>query len=91
MNLKKFEEYEIDNDGDNIAIEYAKYIISEYLDKKNDETLESVYSEIIKGDKLDEELEYIIKNELQDYLYNLYENARKIRKIIKITADKYKL
>lgn len=90
-NIKKFEEYKIDVEGDDIAIEYVKYIISQYCDRKNDESLESVYADVIKGDDLDEDQAYIIKNELQDYLYNLYEEAEKIRKIIEIDANKYNI
>lgn len=90
MKIKKFESYTIDNDGD-IAEEYSKLIISTYIDKKDDETLESVYAEIVKGDDLDEDQAYIIKNELQDYLYRLYEESTKIRPIIEIDASKYNI
>ena len=88
--IKKFEEYELDVDGGEIAQEYAKLIISTYIDRTN-ETIESVYAEVIKGDQLDEDQAYIIKQELQDYLYNLYEESSKIRKIIDIDAKKYNL
>ena len=90
MKLKKFEEYTLDVDGD-IAEEYAKLIVSKYIDKKNDESLESVYATIIKGDEIEEGNAYIIKNTLQDYLYNLYEEASKIRKIIEIEKDKFNI
>ena len=92
MKLRKFEEYTIDIDnGDDISKEYVKLIISTYLDKKENEneTLESVYADIINKDELDEDQAYIIKNELQDYLYNLYEEAKNIREIIEIDANKY--
>lgn len=88
--VKQFEEYTLDLDG-NISEEYAKLIISTYIEKKDDETLESVYADIINGDELDEDQAYIIKNELQDYLYNLYEEAKNIRKIIEIDANTYNL
>lgn len=88
--VKKFEEYTLDVDGE-IAIEYVKLIISKYIDKKNDESLESVYADVIKGDDLDKEQAYIIKNEMQDYLYNLFEDAKKIRSLIEIEKDKYNI
>jgi len=91
MKLKKFEEYTLDIDSGEIAQEYCKLIISTYLDKKNDETLESVYAKIIIGDEIEEGNAYIIKNEMQDYLYNLYEEAKKIRKIIEIEKDKFNI
>ncbi len=69
----------------------CKLIISTYLDKKNDETLESVYAKIIIGDEIDKGSAYIIKNELQDCLYNLYEDAKKIRSIIEIEKDKFNI
>lgn len=40
--IKKFESYEIDMEGE-IAEEYAKLIISTYLDKKYNTTLEQVF------------------------------------------------
>ena len=89
MKIKKFESYKLGDDD--ITIEYCKLIISTYIDKKDDETLESVYADIVKGDELDENQAYIIKNELQDYLYNLFEDAKKIRPILKIAASKYNI
>ena len=90
MEIKKFEKYEFDLDNE-ISKEYVKLIISTYIDKKNDETLESVYADIITGDELDEDRAYIIKNELQDYLYELFKEAKDIKKIIEIDAKKYNL
>ena len=90
MKLKRFEAYTLDTEDD-IAIEYAKLIVSTYIDKKNEETLESVYVDIIKGDEIDESEAYIIKNELQDYLYSLYKEAAKIIKIQDIETSKYNL
>jgi len=87
--VKKFEEYTIDLDGGDISYEYTKLIISTYIDKKDEVTLESVYADIIKGDDLDEDQAYIIKNTLQDYLFELYEESRNIRPIVEIDANKY--
>jgi len=89
--IKKFEEYELDVDGGEIAEEYVKLIISEFIDKKNDETLESVYADVIRDDQLDDEQEYIIKNELQDYAYTLFEQSKNIRKLIEIDSKKYNI
>ena len=89
MKIKKFESYKLGDDD--ITIEYCKLIISTYIDKQDDETLESVYADIIKGDELDDDQAYIIKNELQDYLYNLFQDAKKIRPIIEIEASKYNI
>ena len=91
MKLKRFEKYQLDIDSGEIDQEYCKLIISTYLDKKNDETLESVYAKIIIGDEIEEGNAYIIKNEMQDYLYNLYEEAKKIRSIIEIKKDKFNI
>jgi len=91
MKIKKFEKYTIDFDGDDLGTEYSKLIISTYLDKKDDSTLESVYAEIVKEHNIEEEHEYIIKNTLQDYLYNLYDDATRIRKIVEIEAKKYNI
>ena len=90
MKLKKFEEYTLDEEGD-IAEEYVKLIVSKYIDKKNEESLESVYATIIKGDEIEEGNAYIIKNTLQDYLYNLCEDAKNIRSIKEIEKDKFNI
>ena len=92
MKIKKFnEKYDLDIDGDEITIEYAKVIISAYIDKKNEESLESVFLDVIKGDDLDDDRAEMIKVELLDYLKNLYNDARVIRKIHEIEADRYNL
>jgi len=88
--IKIFEKYELDFDSD-IGEEYAKLIISTYIDKKNDETLESVYCDIIKKDKLAEYQEYIVKNILQDYLYELFEKSKEITNVIEIETKKYNI
>lgn len=92
MKIKKFnEKYELDLDYGDISEEYCKVIISTYLDKKSEETLESVFAEIAKRDNLEEDQEYIIKNTLQDYLYNLFEEAKEIRTLQQIEQNKYNL
>jgi len=78
MKIKKFEKYTIDFDGDDLGTEYSKLIISTYLDKKDDSTLESVYAEIVKEHNI-------------DYIYNLYDDATRIRKIVEIEAKKYNI
>jgi hypothetical protein len=89
-NIKKFEEYKFEYDDD-IATEYTKLIVSKYIDKKNEETLESVYYDVVKGDDLDEDQAYIIKNTMQVYLYNLYLESKDIKTIIGIEANKYNI
>ena len=49
--IKKFEEYELDVDGGEIAEEYAKVIISKYIED-GENTLEYVYNSVIRGDEL---------------------------------------
>lgn len=88
--VKKFEEYELDLENSNFTNEYAKLIISTYLDKKDDETLESVYAEIIEGDELEEQQNLIIR-ELQMYLLVLWKESKKVRTLINISANKYNL
>jgi hypothetical protein len=90
---KFFEQYNLDVDSDSgIAEEYVKLIISTYIDKQNDGvTLEKAFIDVITGDELDDSHVYIIKNELQDFLYNLYEDAKKIREVVEIDANKYNL
>ena len=88
--VKKFEKYTIDMEED-MSTEYVKLIISTYLDKGDESTLESVYADIIKGDELDENIAYIIKNELQDYLFELYTDSENIRTIVEIDANKYNI
>ena len=92
MKIKKFnEKYKIDEEGE-ISEEMAKFILSEYLDKKLDSaTLEDVFRDIIDTDELDEDQEYIIKQELIELTYNIAQQANKIRKKIKIDTDKYNL
>lgn len=92
MKIQKFnEKYDLDLEYDDITVEYAKLIISTYIDKKNEETLESVFLDVIKGDDLDDDRAEMIKSELLDYLKNLYNDAKVIRKIHEIEADRYNL
>lgn len=92
MKIKKFnEKYEIDFDGD-IAEEHAKIILSEYLDKMLDGlTLEEVFRDIVDGDELEEDQEYMIKQALIDLTYNINNDANNIRSKLEYNSDKYNL
>jgi len=95
MKIRKFnEKYEIDLDGD-IAREYAKLIISEFLDRENDEiTLEDIYKENLEDfieDDDDDFREDIIKAEIIEVLDMLKIQARKIRRLMDIDIQKYNL
>jgi len=92
MKLKKFEKYIVDIDGgDDISLEYAKLIISTYIDNSNNESLESVYADIIKGDDLDEEQEAMIQESLTFLLKNWYIASKNIRKVVEIDKDKFNI
>jgi len=91
MKIKKYKEnYKMDQEEGDIAEEYAKFILSEYLDKHIDGvTLEDVFRSVVDVDELDEDQEYIIKQELMDLSYNIVQGAKKIRKKLEIDTDKY--
>ncbi len=93
-NIKTFEKYEnfdAEYSGD-IAEEYAKLIIAEFIDRQDDiSTLESVYAEIIKGDELDEDQQLMIHESLIRYLKDLHKDAKKIRTLEEIESEKYNL
>jgi len=91
MEIKKFEKYEIDQEYE-IGEEYAKFIISQFMDRESGgSTLESIYAEIVKGDDLDEVQEEIIRHEIIEYAKHIYDDAKKIRELQEIDADKYNL
>ncbi len=91
MKIKKFENYNF-NYNEDISTEYAKYILSKYMDDEidNNISLEEVYVDTIKKDELNDQAT-IIKYELISYLENLLEKAKDIRSIYKIDANKYNL
>ena len=90
--IKKFEEYTLDVDTGDMAEEYAKLILSTYIDKQDGESLESVYKEVIVGDKLDDqEQEEVIKTALTHYLHKLYKDSKYIRNVLDIESNKYNL
>jgi len=92
MLIKRFnEKYEIEYEN-NIAIEYAKCILSEFIDKINDDiTLEEVYFDFIKGDDLEQDQADMIKSELMRLLLDTLKEAKTLREIHKIEAEKYNL
>ena len=90
MKFKTFEEYkDFDAEYSDLAKEYAKLIISTYIDKKDEDyTLEYVFADIIEGDELHEDQEIMIKESLTDYLENLLEESKKIRDVDEIQSDR---
>jgi len=92
--IKKFELFDWDeHEDDELVVKYAKYIISSYLDKTDDDddTLESVFAEIADNDELEEEQQEWVINELQDYLLKLYRESKKVRTLMNIDSKKYNL
>jgi hypothetical protein len=96
MKLKKFESYSMDIDNGDISTEYAKLIISKFIDDETihngsrSKILEQIYVDIIKGDNIEEQAD-IIKNEMISYLEYLIKFAEKIRPLYEIEAEKYNL
>jgi len=99
MKIQKFEKYNMDIDNGSIAEEYAKSIISKYIDTDvpyvngddaNWHKLEKIYAEVIKGDNIEDHGD-VIKNEMIDYLIYLVKNVKKIRPLYEIEAEKYNL
>jgi len=95
MDIKKFEQYKFDDDNDNIGAEYAKIIISKFID--NDTTfskkltLENILHEIVKDEELDESQQYIIIQELIDYTHTLNSNANQVKTIFESEQEKFNL
>lgn len=95
MKIKKYtEKYEFTYDGD-IATEYAKFIISKFLDEDEDgKTLEEIFYEIAKDELVegeDEDRANFVKNEILLITKQLYDMAKKIRPLEQIAGDKYNL
>lgn len=94
MKVQKFEKYKWNIDSGNIATEYAKVIISKYIDEETDTSVadfERIYLNVINGDELDTDQADIIKSEMIEYLEYLTKNAKKIRPLHEIEAEKYNL
>jgi hypothetical protein len=91
MKIKKFENYDIDIENGEIPEEYAKLIISKYIDSELDNiSLEDIFADIIKNDNLYEEAN-IIKHEMLTYIKKLFNETRGIRDIYEIDAEKYNI
>lgn len=93
MKIDKFnEKYEMDTDfKSEISTEYAKLILSEYIDKYDDEddnkdSLQKVYVNIIKNDELDESQELMIIESLEDFTTELINYVKKLK-----TVEEYNL
>lgn len=98
MKIKRFnEKYEVDTDySSGISEEYAKLIVSEYLDRvdKDDNkivTLQDVFNEIIKGDELEEDQEILIIEDLKDLGVDIAKQASKLKTSEEYHASKYNL
>lgn len=89
--IKRFEKYKMDIDQGDLGEEYAKYVVSKYIDSPDNITLEKVYADLVNKDNLDESQAYIIKNEILVYISYLLNEAKKIRDILTINAEKYNL
>jgi hypothetical protein len=92
MKIKLFEEYEMEYDGD-IGEEYAKMVISKYIDNDLDnKTLEDTFYDLLKdddavlndGDEHDEAIIYSIIRYLEETLTQ----ARKLKKIKQIGLNR---
>lgn len=92
MKIRKFnEKYKLDLEDD-IGTEYAKYIISKFIDKENDgASIESIYKEVIEDEDLDEHQAEIVKYMIETWLSNTLKFAKKIRPLFQIDSDKYNL
>ncbi len=93
MKIRKFfEQYELDLDNGEIGEEYAKMIISKFIDKDADgSTLEQIYKDVVKADNLDEDQAFFVRQDLIIYTKDLLNQAQKIRDIYKIDAETYNL
>lgn len=88
--IKNFEKYRFDIDSD-VAEEYVKIIISKYIDLKLDgKTLENIYYDTVTIDHMEEQQD-IIRQEIFNFIKDLYSEANKIRTIEEIDASKYNL
>ena len=89
MKIQKFEKYSMDMDNGDIAEEYAKLIISQFIDTDEKFNLEGVFIDTIKIDNLDEDNANMIKQGMINYLEYLLICAKKIRMMHEIDAEKY--
>jgi hypothetical protein len=91
MKIKKFEKYNIDIENVDIPEEYAKLIVSQYIDTDLDNiSIEDIFADIIKSDQLYDQAD-IIKQEMLTYIKKLFNDTRKIRSIEEIDAQKYNI
>jgi len=88
MNIKKFEAYNMDYDINDIGDEYAKLIISKFIDEeRQDKSLEDVFYEIAISDELEEHQESV-KYSMIMYLTKLLSKTKKLKSVEKIGLDK---
>lgn len=98
MKIKRFnEKYKIDTDySSGISEEYAKFIVSKYLDNvdKDDNkivTLQDVFNVIISGDELEEDQEILIIEDLRNLGEDIAKQASKLKTSEEYNASKYNL
>ena len=91
-NLKIYEEYNIDTDGD-IGEEYVKAIMTHYIDHMSEGgALQNSFDFYCKED-LEEELRYIVVNQLRSYINKLQDQINTLLftddDYLKSDANKY--
>jgi len=92
MNIKKFEEYKFPDDHDDIGDEYAKIIISRFIDNDLDgKTMQEIYNSIIKEEGLEEEQEDLILESVSRYSDRLRKISNNLKTLLASEADKYNL
>ena len=89
MKIKLFEQYTFDIEND-IGDEYAKFIISKFIDEDlGGKTLEDVFYEIGKNDEFDEgEHDDAVIYSIINYIEDMLEQAKKLKTIKEITWDR---
>lgn len=92
MIIKKFEEYKFPMEHDDIGDEYAKIILSRFIDGDLDGiSMQKIYNDIIKEEGLEEEQEELILDSLSRYSTELAKKANDIKTLMASEASKYNL
>lgn len=92
MIIKKFEEYKFPMEHNDIADEYAKIILSKFIDEDLDDiSMQKIYNDIIKEEELEEDQEKSILDSLYRYSTELAKKASKVKTLISSEASKYNL
>ncbi len=92
MNIKKFEEYKIVDEHDDIGDEYAKIILSRFIDTELDgKTIQNIYNDIIIEEELDDSQEEMILYAIYEYSKEIAKEAKELKTLIASNASKYNL